>query len=302
MKKNKSLIKRFIPVFAIASTAILLASCPKVEKDPYEIGDQTGGELLELIHMNMLRDHTKYVTYSSYASYESSSNGKTPIDAYSASNKKIVDFYTGKQMNSYDSTMTREHVWACANSANLWTHNSSDGSHYVDGTGYKGGGSDLYHVRPEIREINTIRGNAKLYVFAADETPKYVLPGYSTPYKITTDKDDEFSNRFEPADQIKGDMARIIMYVYTHYTNIGDNSVVSDTVRSYLGSLDLKSIFFASYSLDKVHQLLVEWNELDPVDETEKLRNDTVEAIQGNRNPYVDHPEYIRKIWMPEDE
>ena len=37
---------------------------------------------------------------------------------------------------------------------------------------------------------------------------------------------------------------------------------------------------------------MLKWNELDPVDDTERLRNDTIEQIQGNRNPFVDHPEY----------
>ncbi len=299
MKKNKSLIKRFVPVFAVLSTVVLMASCNKKEKDPYEIGDQTGAELLEAIHVNMLRDHTKYVTYSSYSSYEATGSGKTPIDADPSDTSKIVDFYTGKKYSSYGSGMSREHVWACANSAGLWTHNSSDGSHYVDGSGYKGGGSDLYHIRPAESAVNTRRGNAKLYEFKASDV-QYTYPGYETPYKIKVDSDGDFATKFEPADEIKGDMARIIMYVYAHYANIGDNTEASETVRSYLGALDIKNIFNSAYTLAEVREILVRWNESDPVSEIEKLRNDTVEKIQGNRNPFVDHPEYIRRIWVEE--
>lgn len=301
MKKNKSLIRRFVPVFAVMSTAVLLSSCPKpAPVDPYKIDDQTGGELLELIHMNMLKDHTKYVTYSSYSSYESTSGGKVAIDSDPTDKTKIVDFYTGKKYSAY-SGMSREHVWACANSGNLWVHDSNAGSHYVDGPGYKGGGSDLYHIRPVENAVNTRRGNGKLYEFKESDT-KYTYPGYETPYKITVDSEGDFATKFEPADEIKGDIARIIMYVYTHYANIGDNSDVSDTVRGYLGALDIKNIFNSSYTLDQVHEILVRWNEMDPVSDIERLRNDTIEAIQGNRNTFVDHPEYIRRIWMPDED
>ena len=46
--------------------------------------------------------------------------------------------------------------------------------------------------------------------------------------------------------------------------------------------------------------MLLRWNELDPVSEKEKLRNEAIfEDYQYNRNPFVDHPEYARMIWDP---
>ena len=38
---------------------------------------------------------------------------------------------------------------------------------------------------------------------------------------------------------------------------------------------------------------MCKWNAIDPVDATELLRNDTIQAIQGNRNPFIDHPELM---------
>ena len=38
------------------------------------------------------------------------------------------------------------------------------------------------------------------------------------------------------------------------------------------------------------------WNKLDPVDQAELERNDAIEKIQGNRNPFIDHPEYVDQI------
>ena len=42
--------------------------------------------------------------------------------------------------------------------------------------------------------------------------------------------------------------------------------------------------------------ILRKWHEMDPPDATERLRNDVVFSIQGNRNPYIDHPEYVAAI------
>ncbi len=43
--------------------------------------------------------------------------------------------------------------------------------------------------------------------------------------------------------------------------------------------------------------LLLDWHERDPVSQKEILRNEEVYAIQGNRNPFVDHPEFVERIW-----
>ncbi|MCD8203649.1 MAG: endonuclease, partial [Coprobacillus sp.] len=42
---------------------------------------------------------------------------------------------------------------------------------------------------------------------------------------------------------------------------------------------------------------LIEWNTEDPVDDFEKQRNNRIEEYQGNRNPFIDHPEYASKIY-----
>jgi endonuclease I len=43
--------------------------------------------------------------------------------------------------------------------------------------------------------------------------------------------------------------------------------------------------------------MLLDWNELDPVSEAEIVRNDKIEVIQGNRNPFIDYPELADQIW-----
>ena len=47
---------------------------------------------------------------------------------------------------------------------------------------------------------------------------------------------------------------------------------------------------------------LIEWNAEDPVDDFERNRNDVVYSYQGNRNPFIDHPEFVDAIYNPEED
>ena len=97
-------------------------------------------------------------------------------------------------------------------------------------------------------------------------------------------------NVFEPADAIKGDVARIIMYVYMHYaTGAGGNS------KSYYGDLRINYVMGTSPS--ESWKLLRKWNAEDPVSQEEITRNEYAFSVQKNRNPFIDHPTYADRIW-----
>jgi len=44
---------------------------------------------------------------------------------------------------------------------------------------------------------------------------------------------------------------------------------------------------------------LLQWHYDDPPDSWERRRNDRIQERQGNRNPFIDHPEYVTKLWVP---
>lgn len=293
-------------------------------KDDYGIPvDAIGPELLGLLHDRMMNTHTTYIKYTAVNNYL----GKTPsTDEDPEKSDKNILFYTGKRVSKTTSS-TREHVWACANSSGLWTHTSTDGQYYVDGSNYVGGGSDLYHIRPCGYNMNTVRGNGKFMEFpeTAVKGTDYWEVGETnglytmkvnckmTAVNVDTitlnsttsglDYNVGYATKVEPADEYKGDIARILMYVYVHYSSkLGTNEGIDATKKSYLGDLKLNQVFNSSYSYQEIYKLLVKWNNLDPVDEHEKKRNDTIEAIQGNRNPFVDHPEYMARCWGIEEE
>ncbi len=307
-----------------------LASCNTTGagKDDYGISkDAIGPELLGILHDRMMDTHTTYIKYSQVNSYLRT-DPSTDEDAEDSS--KNVLFYSGKKVSKgYGST--REHVWACANSSSMWTHTAADGEHYVDGAGYAGGGSDLYHIRPCGSNLNTVRGNGKFMEFpesavkgtdyweASESGSSYIMKVDCELSAVNVDTiklvdqqtaaeqgitiDVGYAKKVEPADEYKGDIARILMYVYVHYSSkLGDNERLDAKQKSYLGDLRLNQVFSSSYSYQDIYKLLVKWNNLDPVDEHEKKRNDTIEQIQGNRNPFVDHPEYMARCWSIDEE
>jgi len=97
---------------------------------------------------------------------------------------------------------------------------------------------------------------------------------------------------FEPIDEYKGDFARIYFYMATRYedqiANWENNSSNADAA--------LDGTSFPCYE-DWYLDLLLDWNSNDPVSQKEIDRNNEIYDIQNNRNPYVDHPEYVNLVW-----
>lgn len=97
------------------------------------------------------------------------------------------------------------------------------------------------------------------------------------------------STVFEPDDEYKGDFARIYFYMVTCYKSDLPNWPGCD-------QLDYARNNYKAFS-DWSMQLLMEWHRADPVSPKEISRNDSVYKLQGNRNPFVDHPELAEHIW-----
>ncbi|CAH0265510.1 endonuclease [Chryseobacterium sp. Bi04] len=92
---------------------------------------------------------------------------------------------------------------------------------------------------------------------------------------------------FEPIDEFKGDVARMIFYFVTRYetqlSGFGTGNMLGGS--AYPGLQDWE-----------LNQLII-WHTQDPVSSAEIRRNNATYAFQGNRNPYIDHPEYVNMVW-----
>ncbi|MFI0791433.1 endonuclease [Micromonospora rubida] len=186
----------------------------------------------------------------------------TDQDPANANN--VLLLYTGRSQSKTTNgggvnDWNREHVWAK--------------SHGDFGTA-TGPGTDVHHLRPEDVSVNSTRGN------------KDFDNGGSAVSEATGCYTD--SDSFEPRNAVKGDVARMIMYMAIRYEggdgwpNLEMNNSVSNGSAPYLGKLSV----------------LLSWNQLDPPDAFEKRRNQVIyDRWQGNRNPFIDHPEWAAAIW-----
>lgn len=97
---------------------------------------------------------------------------------------------------------------------------------------------------------------------------------------------------FEPIDEFKGDIARAYFYMATRYqdrlTAWQTNSTEANAALN-----GTSTQVFESWLL----QLLKQWHQLDPVSQKERDRNDAAYQYQGNRNPFIDHPQFVTAIW-----
>lgn len=126
--------------------------------------------------------------------------------------------------------------------------------------------SDLHHLAPTFVTPNSRRGNLKFarvgsFVYATASGSKLGSSG------------------FEPADEVKGNVARAMLYFYVRYHD-----------RSIRQGMDFESFWVNTVPL------LLEWNRQDPPDAAELRRNDLVERFQGNRNPFIDQPELADRV------
>lgn len=261
-----------VPVYAATATA-----------DSYYSGiTATGGTAL----LGQLHDliTTTHKTYTSYSDCKNTSK-VSETDAGSTSGK-VREFYSQADISSSwgsgnAGTWNREHVWCQSLSGNIW--------------GESGGGSDMHHIRPVESGLNTSRGSNKFGELNGSGTAKY--------YKDTNGNNVAIGGysgggTFEPLDNVKGDVARIVMYVYTHYntyTNVYGTTNGSGN-SSYFGKLKFTYVIDESNEYDAI-DLLLKWNKEDPVDDIERKRNDAVYKIQGNRNPFIDNSNYAEMIW-----
>lgn len=157
---------------------------------------------------------------------------------------------THQRSRPYTGSWNREHVYA-----------KSKGTPNL---GTSGPGSDGHHLRPADNTLNSTRGS----LLFDDGTG-------ATAYKTSR-------GGWYPGDEWKGDVARILMYMYVRYNT-----------RCLPLNITMKP---ATYSSD-FPDILLKWNVEDPVSDFERQRNNVVFGIQHNRNPFIDNAYLATVIW-----
>jgi len=130
---------------------------------------------------------------------------------------------------------------------------------------YEGPGADAHHLRAIDYDMNNDRGNRR---FADGSGNATILAG----------------GLFYPGDEWRGDIARMMMYMYVRYGNQCKANTVGSGSSSYSTLGDMPNVF-------------LEWNAEDPVSQYEMNRNTVLQNMQGNRNPFIDNPYLATVIW-----
>jgi len=148
--------------------------------------------------------------------------------------------------------------------------------------------SDAFHVMPTDKKVNGLRGNNA-----------YGIVGNAT---YTSSNGSKIGNSitpngpslvvFEPADEYKGDIARNYFYMATCYEDlIGSWKNNNSNGAAFLDGTNTR--VYEQWSLN----MLYSWHIADPVSRKEEDRNNVIYSVQGNRNPFIDHPEWVYSIW-----
>ncbi|MDN3694807.1 endonuclease [Chryseobacterium tructae] len=146
--------------------------------------------------------------------------------------------------------------------------------------------SDIHFIRPTDGKVNGMRsnhpfgkvGNATFTSQNGSKLGNSTTPGYT-------------GTAFEPIDSFKGDVARMIFYFVTRYESQLPGFKAPANTGNMLGSTTFPGL--QTWARD---QYLL-WNAMDPVSDEEIARNNASQQYQGNRNPFIDNPDYANLIW-----
>lgn len=232
----------------------------------------TGTNLRAALH-NIIKGHTSIsytALWTAFYTTDDKANGKV-WDMYSDVPGGTPPYeYTfgtdqGGSAGSEGTGYNREHSWP-----DSW-FNGSAPMH-----------TDLFHLYPTDNDVNNRRSNypygevgtATWTSLNGSKVGPCVYPGYT-------------GTVFEPIDAYKGDFARTYFYMTTRYYLEDSGWITTDMTTK----CELKPWALA---------MLLEWNAQDPVSQKEIDRNEAVYAIQGNRNPFIDRPDFVTKMFHPE--
>ncbi len=143
--------------------------------------------------------------------------------------------------------------------------------------------SDIHHILPTDGKVNGMRSN---YPYGKVSNPTYTSKNGS---KLGPNSSPGYGGTvFEPINEFKGDVARGLLYFVTRYQTklsgfSSGNILNTSNVNQGLTTWELN--------------LLLLWHQQDPVSEREIVRNNASYNYQKNRNPFIDHPEWVTTIW-----
>ncbi|MGK0250192.1 MAG: serine protease [Oleispira sp.] len=221
---------------------------------------QSGAALKASLNQ-IIKGHTRF-------SYSQVWDGLGYADEDPANTNNVILLYTGRSepktnragMSNSQDAWNREHVWAKS-------HGFPDSSQYAY--------TDLHHLRPADVSVNSSRGNKDFDVGGSEISE---APGNHTD-----------ADSFEPMDEVKGDVARMIFYMDVRYEG-NDNSGTPDLSIAN-GTTNTGAALLGDLCT------LLSWHLQDPVSDWERRRNNRIFEWQKNRNPFIDNSGWASDLY-----
>jgi endonuclease I len=214
-----------------------------------------------------------------------------PREVGTGSANVIWDIYSDNPtgLDPYNYTPTLDQCGSYSGEGNCYNREHSFPLNWFNGnTGFNGPATDYHHIFPTDGKVNGMRSN---YIYGEVATATYTSQNGS---KLGSSSFAGLTGPvFEPINAYKGDVARAFLYMVTRYE---ENMTTWGSLSGSNGLQALEPNTFPSVDIPYL-KLMIKWHNQDPVSQKEIDRNNAAYAYQGNRNPFVDHPEYVGMIW-----
>ncbi|XOV80851.1 MAG: endonuclease [Aestuariibacter sp.] len=233
---------------------------------------------------NIIKDHNNQGYGALWTFYEFHS-----LDVYYENDGSILDIYSEEPFSgdAVVYTKVQDQCGSYSGEGDCYNREHSFPKSWFGGK-IEPMNSDVHHIFATDGFVNSKRGS---YPFGEVNSASYTsgngsrlgAPTVGLGYSGTV---------FEPIDEFKGDLARAYFYMATRYENViaGWENISSYGDAVLNGS---SNQVFENWYLD----LMKQWHSQDPVSQMEIDRNNAAQSHQGNRNPFVDHPEFVTQIW-----
>ena len=256
----------------------LLADMPR-DYYPNSLEGKNGAELKKELH-NLLKNHTR-LPYGSRDYNQIACTWTVFKKSDVRPNGKVWDMYSNNSYNFSNGAGATKGMNIEHSVPKSWWGDAYDET-ATPLTRFKYDGSyDLHHLTPSDAAANTAKSN---YPLGEVDSPLFD----NGVTKVGTGQaNGRATNLFEPADEYKGDFARMYLYFVTCYQDYSwKSSALSMFAQNSYPTLN-------AYG----QSLLLKWHRQDPVSQKEIDRNNAVYSFQGNRNPFIDYPNMVEYIW-----
>ena len=256
----------------------LLADMPR-DYYPNSLEGKNGAELKTELH-NLLKNHTR-LPYGSRDYNQIACTWTVFKKSDVRPNGKVWDMYSNNSYNFSNGAGATKGMNIEHSVPKSWWGDAYDET-ATPLTRFKYDGSyDLHNLTPSDAAANTAKSN---YPLGEVDSPLFD----NGVTKVGTGQaNGRATNLFEPADEYKGDFARMYLYFVTCYQDYSwKSSALSMFAQNSYPTLN-------AYG----QSLLLKWHRQDPVSQKEIDRNNAVYSFQGNRNPFIDYPNMVEYIW-----